>query len=331
MVSIGVCSSPTHFLADKTDSRHVYTQNLWSFLDVTFAVIYWIYLIMRIHAWRLSSQNISQQALDVLAMGAPVLVPRLAFNLLSNNLLFVCLRAMVVDFTMLTALAAWCFGGFLLSLVWLGDAGHSVITVSKWMLWIWFGLDGTGIQKAPEFHWLLGPCLMVTFAFLGRHYHPNQTARWRENLPANSMLSRKHPLPDHSGIHALQHFQHHRLQRHCRDSVPSRRANPRGRQIGRDLCLPAALQHPGHVCPCATTVGRLTALVPQDPRLLCAPPEPAAAAHYCRCRASLAIVARRGRRRCAWRAQVGLVLGQVANHCTRRHSCRVRLAPAGRD
>ncbi|KAF3769194.1 hypothetical protein M406DRAFT_337463 [Cryphonectria parasitica EP155] len=146
---------------------HVYTQNLWSFLDVTFSVIFWIYLILRIHGWRSGHENAGQQALDVLAMGAPVLIPRLAFNLLSNNLLFVCLRAMVVDFTLLTALAAWCFGGFLLSLVWLGDAGHSTITVSKWMLWIWFGLDGTGIQKAPDFHWILGPCLMVTFAFLG--------------------------------------------------------------------------------------------------------------------------------------------------------------------
>lgn len=137
---------------------------------MTFSAIYWIYLIMRIHGWRLGNEDTAQQALDVLAMGAPVLIPRLAFNLLSNNLLFVCLRAMVVDFTLLTALAAWCFGGFLLSLIWLGDAGHTTITVSKWMLWIWFGLDGTGIQKAPDFHWILGPCLMVTFAFLGRSH-----------------------------------------------------------------------------------------------------------------------------------------------------------------
>ena len=41
------------------------------------------------------------------------------------------------------------------------------ITISKWMVWIWFGLDGTGIQRSPDFHWLLGPALMVLFAFLG--------------------------------------------------------------------------------------------------------------------------------------------------------------------
>jgi hypothetical protein len=35
------------------------------------------------------------------------------------------------------------------------------------MIYIWFGLDGTGIQRSTDFHWLLGPSLMVTFAFLG--------------------------------------------------------------------------------------------------------------------------------------------------------------------
>ena len=35
------------------------------------------------------------------------------------------------------------------------------------MVYIWFGLDGVGIRRSVEFHWLLGPGLMVTFAFLG--------------------------------------------------------------------------------------------------------------------------------------------------------------------
>jgi hypothetical protein len=43
----------------------------------------------------------------VLAMGAPVLVPRLAFNLLSDNLLFLSLRSMMSDFALLTVLAIW--------------------------------------------------------------------------------------------------------------------------------------------------------------------------------------------------------------------------------
>ena len=35
------------------------------------------------------------------------------------------------------------------------------------MIWIWFGLDGTGIDESPDFHWVLGPTLMILFAFLG--------------------------------------------------------------------------------------------------------------------------------------------------------------------
>ncbi|KAN0122224.1 hypothetical protein V8E51_000550 [Hyaloscypha variabilis] len=131
---------------------HVYTQNLWSFLDVTFSLIFGIYLILRIHGWRTGAFEPGQQALDVLAMGAPVLIPRLAFNLMSENMLFVSLRAMMRDFTILTGLA---------------DGDHHTITISKWMLWVWFGLDGTGIQRSVDFHWLLGPILMVAFAFLG--------------------------------------------------------------------------------------------------------------------------------------------------------------------
>ncbi|KAL2166379.1 hypothetical protein VTG60DRAFT_2889 [Thermothelomyces hinnuleus] len=145
----------------------VYAQNLWSFLDVTFAVIYWIYLVIRLYSWAKGSVAAGQQALDVLAMGAPVLVPRLAFNLLSDNLVFLSLRSMMSDFALLSALAIWCFLGFLLSLVWLGNGLFSAGTISKWMIYIWFGLDGSGIQHSSDFHQVLGPSLMVTFAFLG--------------------------------------------------------------------------------------------------------------------------------------------------------------------
>ncbi|TEA03267.1 hypothetical protein C8034_v001602 [Colletotrichum sidae] len=127
---------------------HVYTQNLWSFLDVGYISLYVIYVILRIHGGRLDELIPKQQALDVLAMGAPVLVPRLAFNLLSENLVFLSLRSMMSDFVLLTFLSAWCFGGFLLSLLWLGEGDHPPVLIGKWMLWIWFGLDGTGISRS---------------------------------------------------------------------------------------------------------------------------------------------------------------------------------------
>lgn len=148
---------------------------MWSFLDIGFVIIYVIYLSIRIAAWSKGDPDLGRQALDVLAIAAPVLFPRLAFNLLPENMLFISLRAMMKEFTALSLIAVWCFGGFLLALKWLSmgnsrvdfDDSPGPVTISKWMLWIWFGLDGTGIQQAPRFHEILGPALMVTFAFLG--------------------------------------------------------------------------------------------------------------------------------------------------------------------
>lgn len=153
----------------------VHTQELWAFLDVTFVAIYFLYFGIRVHGWIRGSDEEGRQALDVLAIAAPILFPRLAFNLMPENMLFISLRAMVKEFTALSVIAVWCFAGFLLALKWLSlgnsavDAEHSPnpITISKWMLWIWFGLDGTGISEAPAFHEVLGPALMVIYAFLG--------------------------------------------------------------------------------------------------------------------------------------------------------------------
>ena len=145
----------------------VYTQNLWSFFDFIFCFFYAAYLVLRLHGLTTGQIDPSLQAHMVLAMAAPILLPRLAFNLMSGNILLVSLRVMMADFTVLSLLAVWCSTGFLLAMKWLGGNNHTFITISKWMLWVWFGLDGTGIQRSLEFHWLLGPILMVTFAFLG--------------------------------------------------------------------------------------------------------------------------------------------------------------------
>lgn len=154
----------------------VHTQNLWSFLAITFIVTFTSYLLVRLHGLSTNQPEAGRQALDILSIAAPILLPRLAFNLMPENMLFISLRAMMTDFIILTLLAIWCFAGFLLALKWLGHnpayPSHPTdnpdpLTISKWMLWIWFGLDGTGIQRAPAFHFLLGPLVMILFAFLG--------------------------------------------------------------------------------------------------------------------------------------------------------------------
>nr|POE96930.1 calcium channel yvc1 [Quercus suber] len=150
----------------------VHTENLWSFLDITFVIIFWAYFGVRMHGIATSDGSTSKLAVDILSLAMPVLLPRLAFCLMPENMLFISLRAMMADFTFLTLLAGWCFGGFLVALRWLSESQdgyirHSWMTIAKWMLWIWFGLDGTGVQRSIEMHWFLGPTLMITFAFLG--------------------------------------------------------------------------------------------------------------------------------------------------------------------
>lgn len=145
----------------------VYTQNLWSFLDFIFCIFYVVYLVLRLRGLATGDRDTSGSALVILATAAPILIPRLAFNLMSENILFVSFRAMMADFAVLSILAVWCFAGFFLAMKWLCGYEHTSITIAKWMLWVWFGLDATGIQRSVEFHWLLGPILMVTFAFLG--------------------------------------------------------------------------------------------------------------------------------------------------------------------
>ena len=133
----------------------VHTQNLWSFLDLAFIVIYSTYFTIRLYAFASGELHLGRYALHVLSIAAPVLLPRLAFSMMPDNMLFISLRAMTRDFTVLTLLAIWCFAGFYLSMRWLLDFSDrnrshekpDSITISIWMLWIWFGLDGTGIER----------------------------------------------------------------------------------------------------------------------------------------------------------------------------------------
>ncbi|KAL2867471.1 uncharacterized protein BJX67DRAFT_380819 [Aspergillus lucknowensis] len=151
---------------------HVHMQNLWSFLDLIFIFIFFAYLTLRTYSQVTAQAELAKGALNILSISAPILVPRLAFNLIPDNLLFISLRAMMRDFTIYSLLAVWCFAGFFISMKWLlkienPDADPGAATISKWMLWIWFGLDGTGIEQSVDFHTVLGPTLMITFSFLG--------------------------------------------------------------------------------------------------------------------------------------------------------------------
>lgn len=94
---------------------------------MAFVIIYVVYLFLRLKGLHLGDVATVEQAFDVLALAAPVVIPRLAFALLSDNLIFLSLRSMMSDFFALTALSAWCFFGFLLSLLWLGEGAHPIV------------------------------------------------------------------------------------------------------------------------------------------------------------------------------------------------------------
>ena len=150
----------------------VHTENLWSLLDTVLVFIFSIYFVVRMDGLVNLDHATGKLAINILAMAMPVMLPRLAFCLMPENMLFISLREMMSEFGFLTALAIWMFSGFLIAMRWLsedqdGSNAYGFATIAEWMLWIWFGLDGTGVQKSVEMHWLLGPALMVTFAFLG--------------------------------------------------------------------------------------------------------------------------------------------------------------------
>ncbi|RFU76927.1 nonselective cation channel [Trichoderma arundinaceum] len=153
----------------------VHAQKTWSFLDVTFTLIFCAYLLAKLYdVWIPVTQHTDGTgtlAMHILCIAAPVLLTRFAFSLMPDNIVFISLHAMMKDFLVLTFLTLWCVGGFFLALQWLLVTGQDSeprwYTVAKWLLWIWFGLDGTGIQESVQFHVVLGPALIVAFAFLG--------------------------------------------------------------------------------------------------------------------------------------------------------------------
>lgn len=78
------------------------------------------------------------------------------------------LRSMLVQFVALMLIAAFCFGGFLYALWTLSrsQAHFSAGTIAWWMLDLWFGLDASAFHKATQFHQVLGPVMVVTYACL---------------------------------------------------------------------------------------------------------------------------------------------------------------------
>ncbi|CAL1716889.1 unnamed protein product [Somion occarium] len=154
------------YTASKEHGWGIYIASLWNVFDTSFIIIFLAYLIYRIKG--LSSHNLeaSDMAFDILACGACILFPRLAFFAVSNNVIVLALRAMITDFIFFISIAAICFSGLLFTLHSLASETWSVKAIAWLMVQIWFGNTYLSFGQASSFHPLFGPILMTCFAAL---------------------------------------------------------------------------------------------------------------------------------------------------------------------
>ncbi|GAA5887686.1 hypothetical protein JCM6882_001496 [Rhodosporidiobolus microsporus] len=144
----------------------VYAAGLTNGLDAASVPIYIAAFALRVHSLVTNDPHSSDRAYAILSTAACLLFPRLAFTAISNNLLILSLRAMLADFLYLLGITVFCFVGFVFALNHLSEGDYSVGRISEWLVFIFFGLDGSGIDESPRFDPILGPILFVSFAAL---------------------------------------------------------------------------------------------------------------------------------------------------------------------
>ncbi|PPQ65270.1 hypothetical protein CVT26_000230 [Gymnopilus dilepis] len=150
----------------------IYIANIWNGFDFAFIVIFFAYLTLRIQGLHHGDPATSDMAFDVLSCGACILIPRLAFFAVSNNVVVLSLRAMISEFVFFIGIAAICFSGLLFTLWTLASDDpvgreHWTLKSIAWlMVQIWFGNTYLSFAQASSFHPLFGPILMTVFAAL---------------------------------------------------------------------------------------------------------------------------------------------------------------------
>ncbi|TFK83312.1 hypothetical protein K466DRAFT_665921 [Polyporus arcularius HHB13444] len=156
------------YTASKEHGYTIYFANLWNVFDTSFVVIFLVYLGFRISGLHTGDADTCEFAFDVLACGACILFPRLAFFAVSNNVVVLALRAMMAEFLFFIGIAAICFSGLLFTLHSLAaDTGRwSVKSIAWLMVQIWFGNTYLSFAQAESFHPIFGPVLMTAFAAL---------------------------------------------------------------------------------------------------------------------------------------------------------------------
>ncbi|KAG8819153.1 hypothetical protein FRC17_010586 [Serendipita sp. 399] len=154
------------YAACREHGWEIYMANMWNGFDNGFIAIFLTYLGLRIKGVVSQDDWYSDLAFDIMSCGACILFPRLAFFAISNNVVILALRGMIVEFLFFIFIAAICFSGLLFTL-WDLAAGAWTVKDTAWlMIQIWFGNTWLSFAQAKSFHSVFGPPLMVIYAAL---------------------------------------------------------------------------------------------------------------------------------------------------------------------
>lgn len=146
----------------------VYVGSLFNMLDAVFCVIGFTWFGIRLFGLIAHSPAHSEFAFNVLSLGAILLCPRMASLLVSDNVLLLALRAMVVEFSYFLGLALVFFSGFLWTFWSLSDSKKWTPATIGWlMLRFTFG-NTINYDEAQEFSPIFGPWLVVAFTILAQ-------------------------------------------------------------------------------------------------------------------------------------------------------------------
>ncbi|KAG8913899.1 hypothetical protein FRC01_004332, partial [Tulasnella sp. 417] len=149
---------------------HVYVANMWNGFDLSFICLFLVYFGCRIRGLAEHNDKLNDLAFDILACGACILFPRVAFSFISNHVVIVALRAMIVQFCLFIGVAATCFSGLLFTLWRLSDDDWTLKGIAWLMVQIWFGNTDLSFSVAASLHPIFGPPLMVLFAVLSNTF-----------------------------------------------------------------------------------------------------------------------------------------------------------------
>jgi hypothetical protein len=135
----------------------IYLANAWNAFDITFLTLFAAYLVVRVVGLLTHRADWAVFAFNLLATGACILLPRLCFFLIKDNVIIISvsstthvlllpmvlqpffgffriqLKAMIVDFVGFMSLAAVCFSGFLFALYTLGKQTWKLKEIA-WLL-----------------------------------------------------------------------------------------------------------------------------------------------------------------------------------------------------